>query len=60
MLNHNHKKRKEKNLIILHQGDNNFLFWHQYQIHTFSTNLNQEVMITSHLMCANFFMIQIF
>ena len=30
--------------------DNNFLFWHLYQIHTFSNNLNDEEMITSHLM----------
>ena len=47
-----------QNLIILHHGDNNFLFWHLYQIHTFNNNLNEEGMITSHLMCANFFMIK--
>ena len=46
------------NLIILHHGDNNFLFWYLYQIHTFNNNLNEEEMITSHLMCANFFMIK--
>ena len=27
------------------------LFWHLYQIHTFNNNLNDEEMITSHLMC---------
>ena len=47
-----------QNLIILHHDDNNFLFWHLYQIHTFNNNLNEEGMITSHLMCANFFMIK--
>ena len=47
-----------KNLIILHNGHNNFLFWHLYQIHTFNNNLNEQGMITSHLMCANFFMIK--
>ena len=46
------------NLIILHHGDNNFLFWHLYQIHTFNNNLNEEAMITSLLMCDNFFMIK--
>ena len=30
-----------------------------YEIHTFSNNLNEEGMITSHLMCANFFIIKI-
>ena len=44
--------------IILHHGDNNFFFWHLYQIHTFNNNLNEEGMITSHLMRANFFMIK--
>ena len=37
----------------------NILFWHLYQIRTFNNNLNEEGMITSHLMCANFFMIKI-
>ena len=45
-----------------------FLFWHLYQIHTFNNNLNKEGMITSHLMCPNFsiinlnvtFMLQLF
>ena len=27
------------------------LFWHLHQIHTFNNNLNEEEMITSHLMC---------
>ena len=45
-----------ENLIILHHGDTNFLFWHLYQIHTFINNLYDEGMITSHLMCANFVM----
>ena len=40
--------------IILHHGDNNFLFWHLYQFHVFNNNLNEE----SHLMCANSFMIK--
>ena len=41
-----------KNLIIiLPNGDNNFLFWHLYQIHTFNNNLHEEGVITSHLMC---------
>ena len=31
-----------ENLIIIHHGDNNFLFWHRYQIHTFNNNLNEE------------------
>ena len=48
-----------KNLIILRHGDNNFLIWHLYQIHTFNNNLNEEGMITSHLRCANFFMVKI-
>ena len=47
-----------KNLIILRHGDNNFLIWHLYQIHTFNNNLNEEG-ITSHLMWANFFMINL-
>ena len=40
-----------KNLIVLHHGDINFLFWHLYQIHIFDNNLNDEEMITSHLVC---------
>ena len=28
-----------------------YLFWHLYQIHTFNNNLNDEEMITTHLMC---------
>ena len=39
-----------KNLIVLRHSDNNFLFWHLHQIHTFDNNLN-EAMITSHLIC---------
>ena len=46
-------------LIILHHGDKNSLFWHVNQIHTFNNNLNEEGLITSHLMCANFFMINL-
>ena len=48
---------------MLHHGDNNFLFWHLYQIHTFNNNLNEEGMITSHLMRANLyynFMLQLY
>ena len=48
-----------KNLIILRHGDNSLLIWHLYQIHTFNNNLNEEGMITSHLRCANFFMVKI-
>ena len=40
-----------KKLIILHHGDNNFLFWHLYQIHSFNNNINDEGMIASHWMC---------
>ena len=40
-----------KNLIVLHHGHNNFLFWHLCQIHTFNNNLNEEGMITSYLIC---------
>ena len=40
-----------KKVIVLHHGDDNFIFWHLYQIHTFSNNLNDEEMITSRLMC---------
>ena len=40
-----------KNLIVLHHGDNNFLFWHLHQIYTFNNNLDNEGLITSHLMC---------
>ena len=29
------------------------------KIHTFNNNLNEEGMITPHLMCANFFMINL-
>ena len=43
---------------VLYLGDNNFLFWHLYQIHTFNNNLNEEGMITSYMMCANSFMIE--
>ena len=45
-------------LIILHADDNNFLFWHLYQIHTFNNNLKEEGLITSHLIWANLFMIK--
>ena len=47
-----------KNLIVLHHGDNNFLFWHLYQIYTFNNNLNDEGMIASSLDVCNFFMIK--
>ena len=43
-----------KNLIVLHHGDDNFLFWHLYEIHTFNNNLNDEEMIV----WCNFFMIK--
>ena len=29
-----------KNLIVFHHGDNNFLFWHLYQIYAFYNNLD--------------------
>ena len=48
-----------KNLIVLHHGDNNFLFLHLHQFHTFNNNLNGEEIIRIHLMCYNFFMIKI-
>ena len=38
-----------KNLIVLHHSDNNFPFWHLYQIHTFNSNLKNEGMLISHL-----------
>ena len=44
----------DKKLIILRHGDNTFLFWHLYQTHTFSNNLNDREMITSHLMFTTF------
>ena len=47
-----------KNLIVLHHGDNNSLFWHLYQIYTFNNNLNDEGMIVSSLDVCNFFMIK--
>ena len=31
-------------------NDNNFLFWHLHQIHTFNNNFKDEETITSHLM----------
>ena len=40
-----------KTLIVLSQGDNNFPFWHLYQIHTLNNNLNDEEITTCHLMC---------
>ena len=42
-----------KKVIVLHHGDNNFLFYFDIcnQINTFSNNLKDEEMITSHLMC---------
>ena len=47
-----------KNLIVIHHGDNNFRFWHLYQIYTFSNNHEETIImnkdeetITSHLMC---------
>ena len=42
-----------KKVIVLHHGDNNFLFHLDIcnQIHTFNNNLKDEEMITSHLMC---------
>ena len=39
-----------KKVIALHHGDNNFLFWHLCQIHSFSNNLNDEEKITSQLL----------
>ena len=47
-----------KKLIILHHGDDGFIFSHLCQIQTFNYTLNEERMITSHLMCANFFMMK--
>ena len=38
-------------LFILFWNIFSILFWHLYQIHTFNNNLNEEEMITSHLMC---------
>ena len=59
-----------KKVIVLHHGDNNFLFYFDIcnQIRTFNYNLKDEEMITSHLMCLiNFydenvatFMLQLF
>ena len=42
-----------KNVIVLRHGDNNFLFYFNIcnQINTFSNNLKDEEIITSHLMC---------
>ena len=42
-----------KKVIVLHHGDNNFLFYFDIcnQINTFSNNLKDEEMITCHLMC---------
>ena len=41
-----------ENLIVLHDGDNNFIFFFNIYIKfTLSLNLNDEEMITSHLMC---------
>ena len=40
-----------KNLIAAHHGDNSFVFWNLYQIHTFNDNRNDEEIITSNLMC---------
>ena len=42
-----------KKVIVLHHGDNNFLFYFDIcnQINTFNNNLKDEEMITSHLMC---------
>ena len=39
-----------KKVIVLHHGDNNFLFYFDIckQIHTFNYNLKDEEMITSH------------
>ena len=39
-----------KKIIVLRHDDNDFLFWHLCQIHTFINNPNKEEMITSHLM----------
>ena len=41
-----------KKVIVLYHGDYNFLSWHLCQFHTFNNNLNDEEMITSHLICA--------
>ena len=41
-----------KNLIVLHQGDNNFQSDNNlYQIRTFNNNPNNKEIITTHLMC---------
>ena len=40
-----------KKVIVLHHSDNNFLFWHLYQILTFNDNLNDEEMMATHSMC---------
>ena len=63
-----------KKVIVLHHGDNNFLFYFDIcnQIRTFNNHLKDEEMITSHLICVinslwwkccnlcyNFFMIKI-
>ena len=39
-----------QNLIVLHMDVIIFYFWHLYQIHSFSNILNDEEMMTSHLM----------
>ena len=60
-----------KKIIVLHHGDNNFLFYFDIcnQIHTFNNNLKDEEMITSQIiygniyadydLCYNFLMIKI-
>ena len=41
-----------EHLTVLHHSEKNFYsIWHLYQIHTFNNNLNNEEMITSHLIC---------
>ena len=52
----------DEKLIVLHHSDNAFLFlfWHLYQTHTFSNDLNDGEMITSHLMFEQCFIKQLF
>ena len=49
-----------KKIIVLHHGDNNFLFYFDIcnQIHIFNNNLKDEEMITSLDVCHKFFMIK--
>ena len=42
-----------------HHSDDNFLFWYIIEIHTFDNNLNDEEMITFHLICVETLMLQL-